>query len=206
MGEQHFNFLAQSSRGAAFPRACDLTCFARVKFLSVVDRFELAAINRNAGVRPAKHNEPGADLTDGMAIVLAEIGNRLVIGSKPARQPHHFKIASSLSLKPPARLNPIEIAVNMKLQQDRRMIRRPSSCLGSDPTEPQTRPDRVRRQKRQSPERDYSRRSSHPGIQETARSARDPYPQRSDSSDHPQKCVRITPRESDEAGAFLHMG
>jgi hypothetical protein len=25
-GEQHFNFLAQSSRGAAFPRACDLTC------------------------------------------------------------------------------------------------------------------------------------------------------------------------------------
>jgi hypothetical protein len=26
MGEQHFNFLAQSSRDAAFPRACDLAC------------------------------------------------------------------------------------------------------------------------------------------------------------------------------------
>ena len=39
-------------------------------------------------------------------------------------------------LKPPARLNPIEIAVNVKLQQDRRVIRRPAGCFRGDPIKP----------------------------------------------------------------------
>src|ERR1700681_3739292 len=33
MGEQHFNFLAQSTRGAAFPRACDLACHVTGAFI-----------------------------------------------------------------------------------------------------------------------------------------------------------------------------
>src|SRR5262249_17277745 len=37
---------------------------------------------------PAKHDEPGAHLTNGFAIVLAEVTNRLVVRNKPARQPH----------------------------------------------------------------------------------------------------------------------
>ena len=52
-----------------------------------------------------------------------EAGDRLVIRSQPARQPHYFNIASGLALKPPARLDAIEVAVNVKLQQSRRMIR-----------------------------------------------------------------------------------
>src|SRR5664279_3211465 len=36
----------------------------------------------------------------------------------------------------PARLDPVEIAVNVELQQDRRMIRRPAGYLGIDPAEP----------------------------------------------------------------------
>ena len=39
-------------------------------------------------------------------------------------------------LKPPTRLNPIEIAVDVKLQQDRGMIRGSAGCLGIDPTKP----------------------------------------------------------------------
>src|SRR3984957_12175203 len=73
---------------------------------------------------------------DGSAIVLAEVGNRLVIGDEPASQPHHLNVAPGLVLKPPARLHPIEIAVNVKLQQHRRMIRGSAGCLGSDPTKP----------------------------------------------------------------------
>jgi hypothetical protein len=46
-------------------------------------------------------------LADGTAVVLAEVGNRLVIGNKQARQPHHLNIAPSLTLEPPARLNPV---------------------------------------------------------------------------------------------------
>jgi hypothetical protein len=42
--------------------------------------------------------------------VLAEIRNRLVIGDQPTCQPQDFDIATSLMLKPAARLDPIEIA------------------------------------------------------------------------------------------------
>ena len=82
----------------------------------------------------AERYKPGADLPDGRAIVLAEVGNSLVIGSKPARQPHHLNVAPGITLQPPARLDPIEIAINVELQQHRRMVRRPASRLGSDPT------------------------------------------------------------------------
>ena len=59
-------------------------------------------------------------------------------GSEPARQPHHFNVTRRLALKPPARLHAIEIAVNVKLQQSRWMIRRPTGRLGSNPIEPQS--------------------------------------------------------------------
>src|SRR3984893_1301034 len=76
------------------------------------------------------------NFADGSAIVLAEVGNRLVIGYKPTQQPHHLNVAPSLVLKPPTRLNSIEIAVDVKLQQDRGMIRGSAGCLGIDPTKP----------------------------------------------------------------------
>ena len=68
-------------------------------------------------------------------VILAEIGNRLVIGNQPAGEPHHLNVAARLTLKPAARLNPIEIAVDVELQQHRRMVRRPAGCLGIDPAE-----------------------------------------------------------------------
>jgi hypothetical protein len=52
-----------------------------------------------------------ARLPNGAAIVLAEVGNRLVIGSKAAREPHHLDVAPGLTFKPPARL----IAIDVKL-------------------------------------------------------------------------------------------
>jgi hypothetical protein len=41
------------------------------------------------------------DLLDGGAVVFAEIGDGFVIRNQPYRQPHHFHIAASLTLKPP---------------------------------------------------------------------------------------------------------
>jgi hypothetical protein len=67
---------------------------------------------------------------------LAEVSNRLVVGSKAAREPHHLNVAGGLTLKPTARLNPVEIAVDVQLQQYRRMIRRPAGDLGINPAEP----------------------------------------------------------------------
>ena len=48
-------------------------------------------------------------------------------------------VARGLSLEPATRLNPIEIAVDVELQQDRRMIRRSAGRCGIDPAEPKFR-------------------------------------------------------------------
>jgi hypothetical protein len=63
----------------------------------------------------------------------AEVGDRLVIRRQPAGQPHHLHIAPGFALKPAARLNPVEIAVDIELQQHARMIARPAGRLWLDP-------------------------------------------------------------------------
>ena len=95
---------------------------AREVLVAVVDCLELAAINRDAGLRQQAHraaqcNKLSTNFADGSAIVLAEVGNRLVIGYKPTQQLHHLNVAPSLVLKPPTRLNSIEIAVDVKLHK-----------------------------------------------------------------------------------------
>jgi hypothetical protein len=47
-----------------------------------------------------------------------------VIRREPAQQPHNLDIASGFSFQPPARLNPVQISIDIKLQENRRMIRR----------------------------------------------------------------------------------
>jgi len=59
-----------------------------------------------------------------------------VIRNQPTGEPHHLNVAASLTLKPAARLNPIEITVNVELQQHRRMVRRPAGGLGINPAKP----------------------------------------------------------------------
>src|ERR1039458_7734118 len=59
--------------------------------------------------------------------------------TQPARQPHHLNVAPSFTLQSPARLDPVEIAVDVELQQHRWMIRRPARYLGIDPAKPQIR-------------------------------------------------------------------
>jgi hypothetical protein len=69
-------------------------------------------------------------------IILAEIGNRLVIRNQPTGEPHHLNIAPALALKPAARLNPIEITIDVELEHHRRMVRRPADGLGINPAKP----------------------------------------------------------------------
>jgi hypothetical protein len=58
------------------------------------------------------------DLLDRRPTILAEVGNRLVIGNEPARQPHHLNVAPSFTLKPSTRLNAIEVAVNVESRRN----------------------------------------------------------------------------------------
>src|SRR3954471_22588067 len=99
-----------------------------------VDGLELAAVDRNARLaeqlKPsAQHHELTADLADGLAIVFPEVGYRLEIRHQAARQPNQLDVALTFSLQAPARLHPIEVAVDVNLQQRRRMIGRPSCRL-----------------------------------------------------------------------------
>src|SRR3954462_12675698 len=114
---------------------------ARVKFLSrlftalnLLPSIATQASVSRPIVRHSAMKRP--HFADGNTIVPPEIGNGLVIGNEPTRQPHDLNVASGLTLEPAARLNPVEIAVDVELQQDRRMIRRPAGYLGIDPAEP----------------------------------------------------------------------
>ncbi len=107
-----------------------------------VDRLELAAIDRHAGLGEqvqlaTQRDEPGTDLADRRAIVLAKVGDRLVIRREAAGQPHHFHVAPRLAFQSAARLNPVEVAVDVELQQNRRMIGRSPRPPWRNPLEAQ---------------------------------------------------------------------
>src|SRR3984893_9483843 len=102
---------------------------AREVLVAVVDRLELAAIDGAARCRQkadlsAKRDELRAHLADRGPVILAKIGKRLVIGNQPSGEPHDLHVAPGLPVTPAARLNPIEITVDVELQKDRRTVRR----------------------------------------------------------------------------------
>src|SRR6266480_1635842 len=114
---------------------------AREVLVAVVDRLELAAIDGDARCRQkaylsANGDELRAHLADRRPVILAEIGDRLVIGNQPTGEPHDLHVATGLTFKPAARLNPIEITVGVELQKDRRTVRRPAGGLGINPAKP----------------------------------------------------------------------
>ena len=172
--------LAQIARDALLElRPAPLHLGLREVPVAIVDRLELAAVDRDARRREQTHlaaqlDEPRAHLADRSAIVLAEIGDRLVVGREPPQEPHHLEIATGLALQPPARLHPVEIAVDVELQQDRGMIAGPAGCRRIDARETRARPDRAHRRRHRSREQDCLRRSSHRGIPATASPAHDP--------------------------------
>src|SRR5205823_419683 len=109
-----------------------------------VDGLELAAVDRNARFAKqfkaaAQHHELTADLADGLAIVLAEVGYGLEVRHQPARQPNQLDVALALPFQPTARLHSVEVAVDVNLQQRRRMIGRPSCRLWLNSAEAQPR-------------------------------------------------------------------
>src|SRR4029078_12158116 len=61
------------------------------------------------------------------AIVFAEVRDRLVIRCEPTQQPHDTDIASGLSFEPTAPLSPVQIAVDVKLEENRGVVRWPTS-------------------------------------------------------------------------------
>jgi hypothetical protein len=78
------------------------------------------------------------NLTDRRPVIFAEIGNRFVIRDTPTGERHDLNVAPALALKPAARLNPIEITIDIELEQRRRMIRGPAGRPGVNSTKLQS--------------------------------------------------------------------
>lgn len=101
-------------------------------------RLELAPVDNDGAAHeqahvPAQSYEARADLADRRAILLPEVGDRLVVGNKPAEEPHQLDVAPGLALQPPARLHTVEIAVDVELQQNCRVVGGPARRLGDRP-------------------------------------------------------------------------
>src|SRR5580692_4912138 len=95
--------------------------------VAIVDRLELAPVDRNDSPREkveltAQHDELRARRADRRPAVAAEVGDRLEVRHQSAGQPHQLDVALGLPFEPPARLDAIEIAVEVDLQKRRRMI------------------------------------------------------------------------------------
>jgi hypothetical protein len=124
--------LAQISRHALLKlRTPPLHLRAREVLVVVVDCLELAAVDGDARRGEKTHlaaelDKARAHLAKGATIVLAKIGNRLVVRDQPTQQPHDFDVAARFPFQPPARLYSVEVAVDVELQQNRKMVRRPT--------------------------------------------------------------------------------
>src|SRR6478752_3921524 len=71
---------------------------------------------------------------NGLAVVLAEIRNGLEVRRQLAGQPDQLDITLAFTLKPSARRNAIEIAINIYLEQCRRMVAGPPFFQRLNPT------------------------------------------------------------------------
>ena len=75
---------------------------------------------------PAQLHEAAADIADALAVVMTEVGNGLEVGRKSTGQPHQLDVALRLALQPPAGRNAVQVAVDVELEQHRRVVRRPT--------------------------------------------------------------------------------
>ena len=65
---------------------------------------------------PVRLHEPGAALADRRLIVIAQVGNRLVVGNQPASKPRRLYLAILLPFQPTAPSNPVHLPIDEELQ------------------------------------------------------------------------------------------
>src|SRR6202007_2471198 len=107
-----------------------------------IDGLELRSIDGDACCNKqiklaAQRDELATDLTDGLAIVLAEIRDGLEVRRQLSGQPDHLDIALAFPLQAPARRNPIKIAVDVELEHNTGAIAGSAGIEGLDTDKPE---------------------------------------------------------------------
>src|SRR3977135_1822004 len=87
-----------------------------------IDGFELRSVDGNARCTEqtelaAQCDELAADLSNGLAVVLAEIRDGLEIRRQLPGKPDHLDVALALALQASARRHPIEVAIDVGLER-----------------------------------------------------------------------------------------
>jgi hypothetical protein len=90
--------------------------------IAPVDRLELAPIDGHQRFAeqvqvPAQHHKLPTHAPDRLAVVLPKVRNRLEVRCQPSREPDQLDVALALALQSPARLDPVQIPVDVDLQQ-----------------------------------------------------------------------------------------
>src|SRR5215510_11754309 len=116
--------------------------FASVKFFPRIDGLELRSIDGDARCNKqiklaAQRDELATHLTNGLAIVLAEVRNGLEVRRQLPDQPDHLDIALAFPLQASARRNSIKIAVDVELEHDAGVITGSASVERLNADEPQ---------------------------------------------------------------------
>ena len=98
-----------------------------MKFVFVVDRLDARAINRQQLAPkqikpPAQDHEILENLLKRGAIVAPEIGDGLEVRLQAPQQPDDLNVAMTFGLKPTARPHPVQIAIDIQLQQIARRV------------------------------------------------------------------------------------
>ena len=78
---------------------------------------------------PAEQHEGPEHRPEGRAVVAPEVGDGLEVGLQASQQPDHLDVAVGLGLQAPARAHPVEVAVDVELQQIGRIVARPARRL-----------------------------------------------------------------------------
>ena len=86
-----------------------------------VRSLELAAVNNHQPLTKqvqtaAQDDKLTTYTTNRLAVVLAEVRNRLVVRQQPLGQPHQFHVALGFSLNTTAGLDPVEVGVNIEAE------------------------------------------------------------------------------------------
>jgi predicted phage gp36 major capsid-like protein len=97
-----------------------------------IDYLELVAVDGDQRLREqlrltAQHHEAATHVANVNAVVTTEVSYGLEVRRQTAREPHQFNIALAFMFQATARLNPVQVAVDIDLQQHARMIGRSTS-------------------------------------------------------------------------------
>ncbi len=114
---------------------------AREIAVSGTDGLELGSVDRGHAILEhadvdTEADELRAEGLDRRAVVLAKVEDCLEIGSEATRQPHHLDIAPRLLFQASARLQAVEIAVEIELEQRRGVVRGRPVVAGDTPVNP----------------------------------------------------------------------